>query len=60
MKYSELNDIIQSKVNEIKDSSEMKEFLLFVLENELQNLNLARGRYSEKYLQKASNLSGKE
>lgn len=60
MKTSDLNRIIQNKIEGLDGTHEMSEFLYLVLENELKNLHQAKGRFSSYYMESAEILSLKE
>jgi hypothetical protein len=54
MKNAELNRIIREKILSLKETEQMKAFLLDVMDTELRNLNMARARYTKDYLQSAT------
>ena len=60
MKKHEMNEIIREKISDIKESEQMKAFLLEVVETELLNLNMTKARYTREYLDGAVKLSSIE
>ena len=57
MKKHEMNDMIKEKIMNLKESDQMKSFLLEVIETELSNLTMNKGHYTKEYSDAAAKLS---
>ncbi len=55
--HPEINEIIRKRIEGLSDNSGMKEFLYFILEHELEIINMGTTRYSDEYLRMAQKLN---
>ena len=57
MKKTEVNEIIKERILGLKDTEQMKAFLLEIIESELRNLNMPKARYTRDFMDAAARLS---